>query len=68
MARYEKNEEKKTASHLLFLFQRYNLTERIATAIDDYAHRSTNKGSTKVGWGCPRVRYVSSLHAELHAA
>ena len=73
MARYEHADDGKMTcwnepmpSHTHYsLFQRYNLTERIATAIDDYAHRSTSKGSTKVGWGCPRVRYVYSfLHAE----
>eukprot|EP00521_Asterionellopsis_glacialis_P014452 CAMPEP_0195308248 /NCGR_PEP_ID=MMETSP0707-20130614/38125_1 /TAXON_ID=33640 /ORGANISM="Asterionellopsis glacialis, Strain CCMP134" /LENGTH=820 /DNA_ID=CAMNT_0040372511 /DNA_START=101 /DNA_END=2563 /DNA_ORIENTATION=+ len=59
--------------------ERYNCTERIATAVDDYVHRSrTNGGSAPgagkgngsagqdaVGWGCPRVRIsMAELRSE----
>eukprot|EP00957_Ditylum_brightwellii_P035253 2673928-Ditylum_brightwellii.AAC.1 len=51
--------------------ERYNHVDRIATAVDDYVQRSRNMGGPSsgkkgsatgddvVGWGCPRVRYVS---------
>jgi len=59
--------------------ERYNCTERIATAVDDYVHRSrTNGGNNNggggkgengtcdaVGWGCPRVRIsMAELRSE----
>ncbi|KAI2502649.1 MCM OB domain [Fragilaria crotonensis] len=39
--------------------ERYDLGDRITTALDDYVQRSKNSSSKDVdavGWGCPRVR------------
>lgn len=41
-----------------FPFQRYNLVDRISTAIDDYVHRS--RSLSVQGWGNPRVEISMS--------